>query len=252
MNPYLKLVITVISIGLTFLYGYTTKDKRKRIIGVMLILLLISVVINRSIYWIIYWDGPYYGQIVDADTDQPIKGASVAGIWTFEYNLIIAWEDGFTNAKETITDSDGKFRLGPIIAFAFGPFSKIERMRLVVFKPGYDSHPPVIQREMKQPPEGRRISRDSKYYIGRRAHCKAWRECEVRLNKALNIKEEISAYAKCKSRLSAFNVNQRKVRNFIEVLKKPKFKYSKKMRFKPAKKIKENGKPIYQNNQQQQ
>jgi hypothetical protein len=225
MNPYLKLVITFISIGLTILYGYTTKNKKKRIIGVMLILLVISVVINRSIYWIIYWAGPYHGRVMDADTDQPIEGASVAGIWAFEYNLIIAWEDGFGNAKETTTDSNGKFKLGPIIAFSFWPFSRIERMQLVVFKPGYDSHPPAIRRKMKYPGEPKVHTTDNKYYVGDFVHCKAWRECEVRLNKAINIKEEISAYTECKSRLSAMNVNQHKVSNFIEVIKKPKFKY---------------------------
>jgi hypothetical protein len=226
MPLFLKFCITILALIMTLGTCREIKDKRKRIIVTMAILLAISTFSNRSIYWFIYWDGPYFGQMVDADSGEPIEGASVAGVWQFEdFILLITSLNHFATAKETVTDAEGKFTIPLTFAFTFWPMASLEEMDLVVFKPGYDSHPPAIQRAMKQPPEGRRISSDGKYYIGAYAHCKAWRKCEVRLNKAINIKEEISAYTECKSRLSAFNVNQRKVSNFIEVLKKPKFKY---------------------------
>jgi hypothetical protein len=111
----------------------------------------------------------------------------------------------------------------------------LEEMDLVVFKPGYDSHPPVIRRKMQKPENAPVIPTDGKYHVGHFVHCKAWRECEVRLNKAINIKEEIRALTKCKSRLSAMNGNQPKVSNFLEVIDKPKFKYLEKKKFRRIK-----------------
>lgn len=227
MNPYFKLIFMLIAIGLTFLFGYSIKDKRKRIMLIMSVLLFLSLSSNRSIFWLIYWDGPYYGHVVDADSGEPLEGASVAGIWRFEYFHLIS-TNGFANARETLTDNQGAFVLPPIIAFSFWPITKLENMNLIIFKSGYDSHPPVIRRKMEKPEAAPFPTRDGKYHVGNYAHCKAWRECEVKLNKAMNIKEEISAYTKCKSRLSAFNVSELKVINFIEVLKKPNFKYNKK------------------------
>jgi hypothetical protein len=228
MHPYFKLIMTLMAIGVAFLYGYTTKNKPKRIIGVMLILLVISMAGNQSIYWFLYVCGPYHGHVVDADTGEPIEGASVAGIWEFEY-IHIKTSKGFANATETVTDANGSFKLGPILAFSFWPFAKIDRMNLVVFKPGYDSHPPAIQRKMKQPPEGRRTSPDGKYYVGRRARCKAWRECEVRLNKAISVEEIRQATIRCGSMLGSWGVDRSKVHGFLKVIEKenPRLKYLK-------------------------
>jgi hypothetical protein len=224
MNPYPKLIMTLISIGVTVIVGFAIENKRKRILVIMLILLVISMASNRSIYWILYWDGPHYGKVVDADTGEPIVGASVAGIWEFEY-LHIKSSVGFANAKETVTNKDGKFTIPLAFAFTFWPFSVLEEMAIVVFKPGYDSHPPVIRRKMQKPENAPVIPTDGKYHVGDFVHCKAWRECEIRLNKAINIKEAISAHTECQSRLSAMKVNQRKVRKFLEVIDKSKFKY---------------------------
>jgi len=144
MDPYFKVFITILSIVLTIVFGFRIKDKRKRIMVIMMILLIISLASNKSIYWILYWDGPYRGQVVDADTADPIEGAAVAGIWDFEYIYIKSFS-GFANAKETVTDEDGKFWLPVIFAFSPWPFTVLDRMDLVVFKPGYDSHPPNKQ-----------------------------------------------------------------------------------------------------------
>ncbi len=144
MYTYLKFVFTIVSIPLTIYFGYRIKDKRKRAMVILLILLVISTASNRSIYWFLYWDGPYHGQVVDAETGGPIQGAAVAGIWDFEY-LHIKSSSGFANAKETVTDADGEFRLPVMFAFSPWPITVIDRMSLVVFKPGYDSHPPSKQ-----------------------------------------------------------------------------------------------------------
>lgn len=107
IHPYFKVFITIVAIVVTFVKCREITDRRKRIFVIMAILLAISTFSNRSIYWFLYWDSPYYGQVVDADTGEPIQGASVAGIWKFEgFILFITSLTHFANAKETVTDAD--------------------------------------------------------------------------------------------------------------------------------------------------
>ena len=99
MDPLFKVFITIVAIVVTLVKGRHIKDKRKRIVVIMAILLLISIFSNRSIYWLLYWDGPFHGQVVDADTGEPIEGAAVAGIWEFEsFILFITSLTHFANA----------------------------------------------------------------------------------------------------------------------------------------------------------
>ncbi len=217
MDSYLKLFVTIVFIVMTFVYGYTIKDKRRRNTVIMLILLVISVVGNKSVYWVLHWDGPCHGQVVDADTGEPIQAAAVAGIWKFEYFHINS-HNGFANAKETITDANGKFKLPLTFAFTFWPFSVLNDMDLLVFKPEYDSHPPVIRRKINQP-KGKQTSPDGKYRIGKRVKCKEWKECQVRLNKAKTVKERWRASRKCGSSLTAMSINQSKLKVIMEVVK---------------------------------
>jgi len=123
MDPRFNVIITIVAIIITFVKCRQIKDKRKRIIVIMAILLAISTFNNRSIYWFLYWDGPYHGQVVDADTGEPIEGAAVAGIWELEYFILFIYSNThFANAKETETDEDGKFKLPLTFSFTFWPF----------------------------------------------------------------------------------------------------------------------------------
>lgn len=218
MGPSLfKVFITIVAIVVTFVKGRHIQNKRKRIIVIMAILLAISTFSNRSIYWFLYWDGPYHGQVVDADTGDPIEGAAVAGIWNFEY-IHIKSSIGFANAKETVTDTDGKFRLPLIFAFSPWPFTVIDRMDLVVFKPGYDSHPPVIRRKMKRPERIKYPTTDGKHLVGRYIFCKMWEECVVRLNKAMSVKEVSRAFSWSRHELrTGLGTPEVKLKNFIKM-----------------------------------
>jgi hypothetical protein len=221
MPLYLKFCLTILAIILTLGSCREIKDRRKRIIVTMAILLAISTFSNRSIYWFIYWDGPYFGKVVDADTGEPIEGASVAGVWEIEnFILLLTSMYHFANAKETVTDADGEFTIPLTFAFTFWPMSGLDKMDLVVFKPGYDSHPPAIQRAMEQPPKGRRISSDGKYFVGRRADCKIWRECKVELNKAVSWEERRQAANECRSSLNQLRVDDNRIANITNALNK--------------------------------
>lgn len=233
MDPRFNVIITIVAIVVTFVKCRQIKDKRKRIIVIMAILLAISTFNNRSIYWFLYWDGPYHGQVVDADTGEPIEGAAVAGIWELEYFILFIYSNThFANAKETVTDADGKFKLPLTFAFTFWPFSALNEMDLVVFKPGYDSHPPAIRRQMKRPKRMKYNTTDGKYYVGRYAFCKAWKNCLVRLNKAKSIDEMLKAVPS----ISGFDTDVDKLKNFIEMTEKE-YRHLRKMKMLQKKKL---------------
>ena len=233
MDPRFNVIITIVAIIVTFVKCRQIKNKRKRIIVIMAILLAISTFNNRSIYWFLYWDGPYHGQVVDADTGEPIEGAAVAGIWELEgFVLFITSLTHFANAKETVTDTDGKFRLPLTFAFTFWPFSVLDRINLLVFKPGYDSYPPVIRRQMKRPERKKYTTTDGKYRIGRRSQCKMWKNCLVKLNKARSIDEMLKAVPS----IPGFNTDEDKLRNFIEITEKE-YRHLRKLKMLQKKKL---------------
>jgi hypothetical protein len=83
-------------------------------------------------------DGPYKGKVVDLETGKPIEGAVVAGVWVLAFNLT-----PFCDAKETMTDRNGEFILPKGSCFSLWPFAEMDRMDIVVFKPGYLAYPPL-------------------------------------------------------------------------------------------------------------
>ncbi len=193
MDPYfMKFFVIISAIMMTFFCAFKIKDKRIRTVVILFILLIISLVSNRSIYWLVYWDGPYHGRIIDKETDNPIEGVAVAGIWNFEYFHINSGL-GFADAKETTTGKSGEFRLPLTFVFSLYPAAVLQEMDLLVYKPGYDSHPPAIQRRMK-PEWADYTPRDGMYWVGRRVYCKAKVECLVELNETRSIEEEKVVY----------------------------------------------------------
>lgn len=193
------------------------KKKFIRITTIALILLGLSLASNRSIYWLFYFDGPYYGRIVDAETGVPLEGAAVAGIWKFEH-LYIKSIYTFANAKETTTDREGKFKLPLTFAFTSYPISLLGKMELLVFKAGYDSHPPAIRRKTNKPEWVAYISESGVYKLGRHVNCKARKECIVELHKALNQEEEETTTFK-NMKFDDVPIDQReKLRNIITIV----------------------------------
>jgi hypothetical protein len=80
----------------------------------------------------------YHGQVVDADTSQPLAGAVVFVWW--EKRPIISMDGPayFHDAHETVTDADGRFRVSCWRKPDWNPFTYVRRPFLVVFKPGYE------------------------------------------------------------------------------------------------------------------
>lgn len=50
-----------------------------------------------------------HGQVVDAETGQPLEGVVVVASWTLEWRVNEGGAGGFVNVLETLTDKDGKY-----------------------------------------------------------------------------------------------------------------------------------------------
>lgn len=89
-----------------------------------------------------YSDGPWMGRVIDAETKEPIEGAVVLAVWNKVYASPTGRQHYFFEAKEVLTDKDGKFFIPKFSALNFLPIIRsIEGPEFTIFKPGYTSFP---------------------------------------------------------------------------------------------------------------
>ena len=82
------------------------------------------------------WGAADHGQVVDAETGKPIEGAVVMVEW---HKKAIYEMDGggrFHNARETLTDAEGKFSLDSSEGINWNPLT-IVQAQIIAFYPGY-------------------------------------------------------------------------------------------------------------------
>lgn len=81
--------------------------------------------------------GPWRGQIVDAETGQPLEGVVVLFYWIKYTGSWAGWAGGeFHDSAEVVTDRDGRFVVPSRRTLTLVPWKKVAR-ELVIFKPGY-------------------------------------------------------------------------------------------------------------------
>lgn len=84
--------------------------------------------------------GPWKGQIIDIETKEPLEGAVVLAVWERVYRTPTGAMSNFYEAKEVLTDREGRFEIPsytpinllPLISYLRGP-------SFTIFKPGYGS-----------------------------------------------------------------------------------------------------------------
>ena len=82
-------------------------------------------------------DGPWKGQIVDAETGQALEGVVVLFYWIKYTSTPAGWAGGdFRDAAEVVTGPDGRFVVPARRTFTLVPWKKVSR-EIVIFKPGY-------------------------------------------------------------------------------------------------------------------
>src|SRR5678815_1886853 len=80
--------------------------------------------------------GPYDGIVLDADTDRPIAGATVAAAWAFERGIGLRAPSG---AHEFVTETgaDGRYVVPKLDDMPEGASARVRRFTLIVYHRGH-------------------------------------------------------------------------------------------------------------------
>lgn len=82
-------------------------------------------------------EGPFDGQVVDETTAEPIQGAVVVGVWSFDQGDGLQGPSG-SEVVEVKTDQAGRYRLPAVPRHApRGRVARLVSFQLVVYKRGY-------------------------------------------------------------------------------------------------------------------
>jgi hypothetical protein len=86
--------------------------------------------------------GPYYGKVVDTETNEPIEGAAVLAVfYTEEYGPAGAITR-YADATETVTDKNGEFKIPAYRVTVFRPLQGWDpNTQFRIFRPGYGCYP---------------------------------------------------------------------------------------------------------------
>lgn len=88
--------------------------------------------------------GPWKGQVVDAETKDPIEGAVVLAVWTkYVWSPLDVGGPNYRyyDSQEVLTDTDGRFTIAARHVFSFNPFASFRGPDFLIFKPGYGYFP---------------------------------------------------------------------------------------------------------------
>lgn len=80
--------------------------------------------------------GPFDGQVLDADTDQPVEGALVWCSWSFTRGIGSQAPETSRSAEGT-TDADGRYHIPALRSYPWGLSTRLARFSLIVYKKGY-------------------------------------------------------------------------------------------------------------------
>ena len=79
--------------------------------------------------------GPFRGQIVDVETGKPVEGAAVLVVWLKDIPMPVHSVTGFYDAREAVTDVEGRFVVPRIFPALFWLF--VRKPQFHYFAPGY-------------------------------------------------------------------------------------------------------------------
>lgn len=102
-----------------------------------LTILLVVVLWSLVAPWETHAD-VYQGTVVDAETGEPLSDAVLVVVWWTAPYVRMDGPRYFHDAKETVTDSQGKFSVDVSPGIDWNPLTYIEsRPTIVIYKPGY-------------------------------------------------------------------------------------------------------------------
>ncbi len=104
--------------------------------GIILSFLLMIIISTFGYVYAVRYDGPYRGKVIDAETQEPLEGVVVLGVWYREYPTPAGAVHKFYDAKETVTDKNGEFS---ILGLGLRVITNVIPMHVMIFKAGYES-----------------------------------------------------------------------------------------------------------------
>ena len=108
-----------------------------RVFSFLSTFVIVILAINTvSHAYLIRYDGPYEGRVIDGDTGKPIEGVVVLGVWNREEPNVAGVTTTFYDATEVVTDKNGEFK---IQGLGLKIFSLVAPMDFVIFKAGYEN-----------------------------------------------------------------------------------------------------------------
>jgi hypothetical protein len=80
--------------------------------------------------------GPFDGMVLDAETERPVSGATVAASWAFERGIGLT---GPLGAREVVveTGADGRYRIPAVDQLPGGSSTRVRRFTLIVYHRGH-------------------------------------------------------------------------------------------------------------------
>jgi hypothetical protein len=91
--------------------------------------------------------GPWRGQVVDAETGQPLEGVIVLSVWDKISPGLIHPRREYCDVDEVLTDANGHFVIPERAVLTANPFVSLDGPILHMFKPGYG---PGLEQGMPQ------------------------------------------------------------------------------------------------------
>jgi hypothetical protein len=85
--------------------------------------------------------GPWRGQVVDAETGQPLEGVIVVAVWDKLSPGAMHPQRDFHDALEVVTDAEGRFVIPARSLTTLNPFVNFEGPETYMFKSGYGLGP---------------------------------------------------------------------------------------------------------------
>lgn len=106
---------------------------RKKLLAALINIIVILIIAGCASA--VHYDGPYEGQVIDADTGKPIEGVVVLGVWYEEYPGAGGAVNRYHDAMETVTDKNGYFK---IQGLGLQIMSNVLPVKVLIFKTGYE------------------------------------------------------------------------------------------------------------------
>jgi len=116
-------------------------SNKKFFIAVFIVMMIIAGLVVGS-FTISHDYGPFMGQVVEAESGEPIEGAVVLIGFSVEASSVGGTVYIFADAVETLTDSQGEFNIPTkrVEFFKLGA-TWSDECQISIFKPGYGAYP---------------------------------------------------------------------------------------------------------------